>query len=180
MRDALGGTVNLVIIVFFIVFGLGYLAFNINYTKAFRLKDKVVATYNKFNGKCDYGCVEGHDCSSICLLQIKTYAQEIGYSRSDLDCSIYNVGGKVFQNSGTISPDYKNYFCYRVIKVSEKKENDKSYYEEGTCRFYVEVITSIYTELPVINQVLDVANQKFTIRGNTKIFTASSSSTYCN
>ena len=47
MRDALGGTVNVVIIVMFIVIALGYITFNINYTKAFRVNDKIVSLYKK-------------------------------------------------------------------------------------------------------------------------------------
>ena len=43
MRDALGGSVTIVIIVVFIVIVLGYLAFNVNYTKAFRMKDKIIS-----------------------------------------------------------------------------------------------------------------------------------------
>ena len=46
MRDALGGTVTLVIIVVFIVIALGYMAFNVNYTKAFRMKDKIITLYD--------------------------------------------------------------------------------------------------------------------------------------
>jgi hypothetical protein len=42
MRDAMGGSVALVIIVVFIVIALGYMAFNVNYTKAFNMKNKII------------------------------------------------------------------------------------------------------------------------------------------
>ena len=42
MRDALGGIVNITIIVVFLVIVSGYLAFNVNYTKAFRVKNKII------------------------------------------------------------------------------------------------------------------------------------------
>ena len=45
MRDSIGGSVVLIIIVVFIVVALGYMAFNVNYTKAFRMKNKVIAVY---------------------------------------------------------------------------------------------------------------------------------------
>ena len=54
MRDSLGGAVNVFIIVIFIVFALGYMAYNVNYTKAFRMKNKIVFTYEKYKGKCLY------------------------------------------------------------------------------------------------------------------------------
>ena len=44
MRDAIGGVVNITIIVTFLVIVSGYLAFNVNYTKAFRVKNKIITT----------------------------------------------------------------------------------------------------------------------------------------
>ena len=175
MRDALGGVVNLVIIVFFIVIALGYLAFNVNYTKAFRMKDKVIATMNKFNGDCAVSCMEDDDCETLCLSQIVNYAKEIGYSNKSLECSMYGAG---FQNSNNltlklsnknVNTNFNNLFCYKKVTVSTPSS---SYYKEGVCRYYFEIITTIYTDLPIVNKVFEFANQSFTIKGNTKIFTA--------
>ena len=72
MRDAFGGAVNIYIIVVFIVFALGYMAFNVNYTKAFRMKDKIVALYEKYNGdRKEY--VQGKDeyIKSVIALAMK-------------------------------------------------------------------------------------------------------------
>ena len=44
MRDALGGVVNLAMIVVFLVLVCGYLAFNVNYTKAFRVKNYIITS----------------------------------------------------------------------------------------------------------------------------------------
>ena len=44
MRDAFGGLMNMVIIIVFLVLVSGYLAFNVNYTKAFRVKNKIITT----------------------------------------------------------------------------------------------------------------------------------------
>ena len=56
MRDAMGGTVVLVIIVVFIVVTLGYMAFNVNYTKAFRMKNKIISVYEDYKGDCQSDC----------------------------------------------------------------------------------------------------------------------------
>ncbi len=53
MSDSLGGTVIIVLIVLFITIVSGYLAFNVNYTKAFKMKNKIVDTYEKYKGNCD-------------------------------------------------------------------------------------------------------------------------------
>ena len=42
MRDAFGGIANMVVIIVFLVIVSGYLAFNVNYTKAFRVKNKII------------------------------------------------------------------------------------------------------------------------------------------
>ena len=70
MRDAMGGTVALVIIVVFIVIALGYMAFNVNYTKAFRMKNKIISVYEDYDG----------NCLGECRNAIKSYAKTLGYS----------------------------------------------------------------------------------------------------
>ena len=52
MRDAFGGIANIVVIVVFLVIVSGYLAFNVNYTKAFRVKNKIISTFEQFEGNC--------------------------------------------------------------------------------------------------------------------------------
>ena len=75
MRDALGGAVNIYIIVVFIVFALGYAAFNVNYTKAFRMKDKIISVYEKYDGVCTNQCEQ----------EIIGYADQIGYQPDIID-----------------------------------------------------------------------------------------------
>ena len=50
MRDAYGGVVSISIVVVFLVLVSGYLAFNVNYTKAFRLKNKVISVLEEYEG----------------------------------------------------------------------------------------------------------------------------------
>lgn len=76
MRDAYGGAVNIYIIVLFILFALGYMAFNVNYTKAFRMKDKIVSVYEKYKGVC----------GSKCEAEIMEYSDQIGYRPDRLTC----------------------------------------------------------------------------------------------
>ena len=59
MRDAFGGIVNISMIVVFLVIVSGYLAFNVSYTKAFRVKNKIITTIEQYEGLCD----EDSDCA---------------------------------------------------------------------------------------------------------------------
>ena len=52
MRDAFGGIANMVVIIVFLVIVSGYLAFNVNYTKAFRVKNKIISTFEQYEGNC--------------------------------------------------------------------------------------------------------------------------------
>ena len=45
MRDGIGSVVMITIIIVFIVAASSYLAFNVNYTKAFRMKNKIISIY---------------------------------------------------------------------------------------------------------------------------------------
>ena len=70
MRDAFGGIVNLSMIVVFLVLVCGYLAFNVNYTKAFRVKNYIITTIEQYEGNCD-------NTSSACAQKIDDYIKQV-------------------------------------------------------------------------------------------------------
>ncbi len=109
MRDATGGAVNIFIIVVFIVFALGYMAFNVNYTKAFRMKDKVISAYEKYDG----------ECTSECVTELTNYANSIGYQPDTITCP---TGGVVKENGYCVLltkqesyADRKTKCYYRIV-----------------------------------------------------------------
>lgn len=110
MRDAIGGSVVLTIIVVFIVIVSAYLAFNVNYTKAFRMKNKIISVYEEYNGECD----------DKCKIKIESYAKSLGYN-PDLNCG--NNYNKV-----------KGLYCYKEVKVSGNScdEGEQRYYKIQT------------------------------------------------
>ena len=143
MRDALGGSVSIVIIVVFIVISLGYLAFNVNYTKAYRMKDKVISLYNENDGYCDTACRE----------IIAKYATSIGYSTDNsIKCPDYyeRVGGL---------------YCIKAIDVYGGNEHVVG---DQKRKIYYRVVTKINLQIPVISNVFDF--KLFYISGDTKDF----------
>ena len=50
MREAIGATWIFVIVIVFIVVFTGYLAFSVNYAKAFAMKDSIIDILEKYNG----------------------------------------------------------------------------------------------------------------------------------
>ena len=144
MRDAIGGSTTLVIIVVFIVIALGYLAFNINYTKAFRMKDKIVTLYDDYDGNCLN--------SSKCQQDIKTYAKQIGYST--------DTGRSNFMKCPSGYTAANGIYCYKKENVS-KINDDKE-------RYYYKIVTKINLEIPIIKNVMDL--RFFYIYGDTKTY----------
>ena len=148
MRDSLGGAVNIVIIVVFIVIALGYMAFNVNYTKAFRMKNKIINEYEKADGVCPSG--------SDCYSNIQTYAHEIGYepSRNSFHCP---DGGYAMDSSHHL-------YCYKEFQVKSRSDED-SIKDRADGKYY-RIVTKINIEIPIIDNVFDL--DVFKISGDTK------------
>ena len=153
MRDALGGSVNVVIIVVFIVIVLAYLAFNVNYTKAFRMKNKIIATYEDYGGKCDGVSKTGGASPNSCFKEIVDYAQDVGYQPGDLNCaSDWKKAGK--------------YYCYKEIDVAANRHGGID--DNGNKKYY-KIATKINIEIPIIQNIFNL--QMFWVTGDTKTFT---------
>lgn len=144
MRDAMGGSVVLIIIVMFIVIALGYMAFNVNYTKAFRMKNKVISVYEDYDG----------ECLTACRGTIKDYARTIGYSSAN----------------GFRCPDgysqVDNLYC--IKKMTVQTSGVDGVVRDMKVKSYYKVITKINVEIPIINNILDL--NVFYIKGDTKSF----------
>ena len=131
MRDALGGTVNVVIIIFFIVFALGYMAFNVNYTKAFRMKDKIFYVYEKNQGIC----------RSDCMTEIQEYAQKIGYMPDIIEC----------EAGEELEPKDTKLFCVKAVPVTEVSDiNTRCYYR---------IVTRVNISVPVLEGIMRLAGR---------------------
>ena len=81
MRDAFGGIINLSMIVIFLVLVCGYLAFNVNYTKAFRVKNYIITSIEQYEGNCDPG--------TTCNQKITEYIKKVGYNAPDFSLDGY-------------------------------------------------------------------------------------------
>lgn len=125
MRDALGGLVNIVIIVVFLVIVSGYLAFNVNYTKAFRVKNKIISVIETHEGLDSSGEQE-----------IESYAKSIGYNVSIPKDFRASEGWEAKTNCG---------FYYKVVDSPTSGDIHKNYYE---------VITFVSVDIPIIKKIM--------------------------
>lgn len=139
MKAATGNAMLMNIIIVFLVVVLGVLVTSITYTKAFRVKNRIVEVIENYDG--DFNNREDK-------------------IRSDITASLSNVGYRLKGASSckTLSDGTTAY----------KEGNDYYYcvYRYNTGRgFYYKVVTYMYLDLPVINQILNIP-----VYGETKVF----------
>ncbi len=156
MRDAMGGTVTLVIIVVFIVVALGYMAFNVNYTKAFRMKDKIISLYDDYDGVCVGKCQE----------DIIEYARTLGYATDhSLNCPAgYQSINELYC---ACEMDYLDQNQSKSLSsISTLKNADNT--TDIKPKKYYKIVTKINLQIPIISNIFDF--KFFYIYGNTKSF----------
>jgi len=141
MRDAFGGLINIAIIIVFLVIVSGYMAYNVSYTKAFKVKNKVISTIEEFEGNCDFN-KDGDKCVTI----IDTFMRQIGYnpvSRTELQNH-----AKFDKPEGC---DASNVYCqtgYCTMKCQYNTDSVANKY------YYYRVVTYVTLDIPIINKVM--------------------------
>ena len=148
MRDAFGGLMNMVIIVVFLVLVSGYLAFNVNYTKAFPVKNKIVTTIEQYEGACEPG-----NPSNKCNQVIKDYMKSVGYNASSLQINDYECNDS---------------YCIKRIEAETDAGN-----VDLKKKVYYKVTTAIVIDIPIINKIMPRLSI-FQVSGTTKAFVPSS------
>lgn len=142
MRDAFGGVTNLVIIVVFLVLVSGYLAFNVNYTKAFRVKNKIISVFEQYEGDCDRNEVVENTCNG----EILAYMNGIGYSAPYFDLT---------KQGYTCRYGY----CFKEVPINNATDTKQ--------KSYFKIVTQISIDIPIINRILP-GLRVFQVSGDTK------------
>lgn len=157
MKEAIAnaGVFNLVIM--FVIILLAFFIGSLSYSKAFKVKNKIVEEIEK-----DQGYTMGTDDSTESRVEdwIKSigYRQNTGDSRNSDVCksSVSGNGG----NDGTLintTGDYQ-YCVYEFNTCTEKSDKAK-------CGKYYRVITYMYFDVPIISSLI-----KIPVNGETMIF----------
>ena len=148
MRESIGGTWLLGFVVLFIVLFSAYLAYSINYTKAFKTKNYIINTIEENEGLSKYN---GNDIANETDDNLK--------NNHDTESRIYYY----LRNVG-----------YATQTISESKcGSDYEFHEGGYCTkaifttnggVYYKVTTFINIEIPLIWQTFTIS-----IKGETKV-----------
>lgn len=145
MSDALGGLVNLGLVIFFIIMISLYMAFNINYQKAFNAKNEIIAIYQRYGGECDSDCRE----------EIEAYESKIGYGKIQLQA----ISGTNEHCSTSLG------YCVTGVEAKKEAMNNDEY---GTVMkyCYFDIRTQVLIEIPIINNLMHL--RLFQVTGQTK------------
>lgn len=150
MRDGIGSTVMITIIITFIVCASSYLAYNVNYTKAFRMKNKIISVYEDYNGICPP--------SSACEDEIFQYSRDLGYLPAEIDCNDYDA-----------RPTDNPLYCVKKVMVdTETSRSDSDAVPDKIGTHYYKVATRINITIPIFDNIF--GTKWLYINGDTKIF----------
>lgn len=153
MNEGVGSSTVLVIMMVFLTVVSAYMAFNVNYTKAFRLKNKIVAVYDQYNGDCSIG--------SVCWDEIEEYALSIGFTRANLACDDSSV------KPANSTSQARDYFCeYKV--VVNNSSGGTNVQDEGKEYYYYHIVTRIDIKIPIVQNVFSY--RVLTVSGDTKVY----------
>lgn len=143
MQEAFGGILNIFLILIFLVIVEGILAFTVSYTKAFRMKNYVIATIEQYEGS---GCFE---TDKACFNRISDRAAHINY-RPTVKISCHNDQ----ENIG-------NLFCATTkgIDCASVGENSAVY------KCY-KIVTQVDINVPIVNKIMGL--EFFQVSGETR------------
>lgn len=167
MRDAIGGTVNIFLIAVFMVVISGYMAFNISYVKAFKVKNKIIDLIEQYEGNC-----HPEDSTNTCTTKINAYMVEIGYStgiKGNALCSTQtDKDGKIVSVENCHCNETDGYCITKKSVKSAESQSSISASDDSAERAYYTVATQVNIDLPIIRNVLP--NLKaFTVTGDSKV-----------
>ena len=140
MREAMGGTWLLGLVLPFIVFFASFLAISINYAKAFNVKNNIVDLISKY---------EGNNCNS--RKKIAEYLQDVGYLVPGKCPTGYDGYGL---DAAKLPSGNKAYFCLDKDETAGTTVIDKSYYS---------VLVFFRIDLPLVGDITT-----FNIKGETE------------
>lgn len=144
MRDSIGGSFLLYVVIFFVGIIILFFASIMSYSKAYRVKNRII------------NVVENSSCSDTeidIIKKIDSNLTEIGYTYTKVGSCNFNNNGSECQNFNLKYPNNGGNFNYCICKI-----------DRGNSGYYFEVITFTEFEFPIIKNVI-----RSNVHGESKI-----------
>lgn len=157
MREAIGSSLLLNIVIVIIGVISAFLISSIAYSKAFKAKNRIIAVIDEYDGKCNFG-----DYTDACANKINDELKNMGYSSNiSKDC------GKITVGTDELDPIYKgiggHMFCVYSVTLCDKSDN-KCKLNSSKSHYY-KVKTFMHFDIPVIGRFLE-----FPVTGDTRVY----------
>ncbi len=154
MRDAIGGVFTLQIILVFVILINGYMAYSVNYTRAFRVKNAIINIIEE-----NEGFTSGGNAAD----EIETLVKNAGYGLSSVQqAAIANqsIGSNTYCSS-------KQGYC--VTCTANSGVNNKDLNSDTDYRgVYYTVTTYVNMDIPILNRIFTGLPNILSVRGDTK------------
>lgn len=182
MREAFGGISLFQIAIIFLLLFAGIVAFSINHSKAFGVKDEMLHIIE--SGKPSVKAIKSNPLSPTTAKEVATYLQEAGYSTTG-NCNSFGDGWVGYNAKGD-KDDRKSTFCVKgtnvgdnfALQVVTKCTEDDCFQLQGKDAeltrevnedtyppmIYYEIGLFYKLDIPIINNILN-----FRMRGTTKL-----------
>ncbi len=133
MRESIGGAWLLGIAVTIISIFTAYLAFSVNYSKAFKVKDGIVERIEKYEGFTDKNTKAGRSNSNP-ISEIQDFLNKISYNTQGKCMSSIGVAEPFYAINGSThrknDRDMKSTYCIeRVTKDGASGDYSSAYYK---------------------------------------------------
>ena len=139
MRDAIGQVFALQIILAFVLLINGYMAYSVNYTRAFRVKNQIVNIIEQYEGPTDEA-----------MAKIGSYVDGMTYRVPQT--LINNFRNRYASNSDDGEVSCQDGWCYIAHNVKTTGGDGEL---NGT---YYSVITFVNIDIPVINNLIGLGD----------------------
>ena len=155
MKDALGGVLTIQMIVIFMIIVNCFLAFSVNYTKAFRAKNEIRSIIEKH---------EGLTCNA--LSQIDEFLSKNNYSIADGFASWCEGANYSVARNSNNTP----LFCYKIEKVDITGSSSDNATYKGA---YYTIVTFVNIDIPLFNRIFSSVGNVFQVKGETALIYSS-------
>ena len=136
MRDAIGGVFTLQIILVFVLLINGYMAYSVNYTRAFRVKNEIINIIEQKEGFSEGGTA---------AKEISSLVKRAGYGLS-------TVQQQAVRNNNNVNGWYCNGSEGYCVKCTDNTGNNKLNSDDASYRgVYYSVKTYVNMDIPILN-----------------------------
>ena len=151
MKESIGYTVTLNIMIIFIVIIIAFLSAALVSFKSNKVSNVITETIEKYEGYND-----------VAINEITRKLSSLGYNRKKINCSdtvdsdyINNLTCPLVQ---TVSGTGENGYCVYLCEESEYDVNSRGNVVPGTERYYYyyKIRTNMMLNIPIINDILDI------------------------